>query len=312
MKKILLMGEPMAMFVADSVGELENVSHYTRMLAGAEVNVCIALKRLGFSPIYITKLGDDPMGHNIKNRLNEEGIGTENVTFDTRYLTGLQFKSKVTEGDPAVAYFRKGSAASHMSVRDIENIDMSEIDLVHLTGIPPALSKECREASFALLKKAKEHNIFVTFDPNLRPTLWENEPTMIDTINELAGYADIVLPGLSEGQLLTGKETIDDVANFYIEKGVKTVIIKEGATGAHIFEKNSHELVGGFKVDKIVDTVGAGDGFASGVISGLLDGLDIHEAVLRGNAIGAIQVSHKGDNEGLPNRQELATFIENN
>lgn len=66
----------------------------------------------------------------------------------------------------------------------------------------------------------------------------------------------------------------------------------------------------GFKVDKVVDTVGAGDGFAAGVITALMEGLPLKEAVRRGNAIGAIQVTSRGDNEGLPYPDQLKAFME--
>ena len=87
------------------------------------------------------------------------------------------------------------------------------------------------------------------------------------------------------------------------------MIIKDGSKGAVVSEAGNVFTVPGFKVEKVVDTVGAGDGFAVGVISGILEGLSIRDSVRRGNAIGAIQVTHRGDNEGLPTREELSGFL---
>ncbi|RHW39104.1 sugar kinase [Neobacillus notoginsengisoli] len=309
MSKVLLFGEPMAMFTAETEGPLEEVVLFRRSLAGAEVNVCTGLSRLGHNVSYVTKLGQDPMGHYIKNFLNREGIGTEFLTFDPIYKTATQLKSKVSEGDPDVAYYRKGSAFSHMSAADIDQIKLAGVDLVHVTGIPPALSLSCREATFRLIDRAKEHGVTITFDPNLRPSLWESEEVMVKVINELAAKADLILPGVSEGLILTGTDDPEKIADFYQNLGVKEVIVKLGSNGAYVRTESESFYQEGFKVEKVIDTVGAGDGFAVGVITGKLEGLPIQDTITRANAIGAIQVTFVSDNEGLPTREELDQFI---
>ncbi len=310
MSEVILFGEPMALFVADTVGPLEDVEHFTRSLAGAEVNVCIGLTRLEHKATYITRLGDDPLGKYVEKFLEKEGIGTEFITFDPVFRTGIQLKNKVVEGDPYAPYYRKGSAASHISAKEIDAIDFKGIKHVHITGIPPALSESCRQATYRLFERAKENNIFISFDPNLRPALWESKEIMIQTINDLASKADMVLPGTAEGLILMGSENPEEIADFYQNLGVKTIVIKLGGKGAYVRTENESYTVEGFKVEKVIDTVGAGDGFAVGVISGRLEGLSLKDCVRRGNAIGAIQIQHVSDNEGLPTREELEAFME--
>ncbi len=309
MSEVILFGEPMALFVADTVGPLEDVEHFTRSLAGAEVNVCIGLTRLGHKATYITRLGDEPLGRYVEKFLTKEGIGTEFITFDPVYRTGIQLKNKVVEGDPYAPYYRKGSAASHMSVKEIDAIDFEGIKHVHITGIPPALSESCRQATYRLFERAKENNVYISFDPNLRPALWESKEVMIQTINDLASRADMVLPGTAEGLILMGSDKPEEMADFYQRLGAKTVVIKLGGAGAYVRTEKESYTVEGFKVEKVIDTVGAGDGFAVGVISGRLEGLSLKDCVRRGNAIGAIQIQHISDNEGLPTREELEAFI---
>lgn len=309
MSEVILFGEPMAMLVAENEGLLEDVPLFSRSLAGAEVNVCIGLTRLGHKVSYITKLGDEPLGKYVRNFLQKEFIGTENITFDSIYKTGIMMKSKVSEGDPATAYYRKGSAFSHMRVEDIDKIDLEGVKIIHITGIPPALSISCREATYRLMERAKEKKIYITFDPNLRPALWESEEVMIKVINELASQSDIVLPGTAEGLILTGSDKPEKIADFYQSLGVKDVIVKLGGNGAYVREGNIEFIQPGFKVEKVVDTVGAGDGFAVGIISGKLEGLSIKDSVIRGNAIGAIQVTFVSDNEGLPTVKELEEYL---
>jgi 2-dehydro-3-deoxygluconokinase len=228
---------------------------------------------------------------------------------NTIYRTGIQLKSKVVNGDPEAPYFRKGSAASHISTDEIDEIDLEDIKHVHITGIPPALSKSCCEANYRLFERAKEKNIYISFDPNLRPALWESKEAMIRTINDLASKADMVLPGPAEGILLMGSEKPEEIADFYQSLGVKTVVVKMGGAGAYVRTEKEAYTVEGFKVENVIDTVGAGDGFAVGVISGRLEGLPLEDCVRRGNAIGAIQVQYVSDNEGLPTREELDAFI---
>jgi 2-dehydro-3-deoxygluconokinase len=119
----------------------------------------------------------------------------------------------------------------------------------------------------------------------------------------------MILPGVAEGLTLTGSADPEEIADFYLKLGVKVVIVKVGDKGAFVKTQGEAYTVPGFKVSKVVDTVGAGDGFAVGIISGLLEKLSLRDAVIRGNAIGSLQVMVPGDNEGLPHREELAKYL---
>jgi 2-dehydro-3-deoxygluconokinase len=124
-------------------------------------------------------------------------------------------------------------------------------------------------------------------------------------INALAVHADWVLPGLEEGRFLTGEETPEGIARFYLQRGVKLVAVKLGPEGAYYEGLGSSGYVQGFPVKEVVDTVGAGDGFAVGVVSALLEGRSVVDAVRRGAWIGARAVQVLGDTEGLPTRAQL-------
>ena len=132
---------------------------------------------------------------------------------------------------------------------------------------------------------------------------------MVEVLNDIASKCDLILPGIKEGAILTGKETKEEIADFYLNNGAKAVVIKNGASGAYLKTLEQEKIVPGFKIKEVVDTVGAGDGFATGVLSGLLDGTSYEEAVVRGNAIGARMVTSKEDNAILPTKEELKDFI---
>lgn len=309
MSKILTVGEPMTLWVAEQEGSLEEVNRFSRFVAGAEVNFSIGMVRLGHEVTYVTQLGDDPFGRQIGQFFKQNGIDTTYVLYSSQHFTGMQWKEKVKTGDPEVFSLRRNSAASHMDGETIKNLCWDGFAVAHLTGIPPALSSGCREMMYEMMDQARARGIQISYDPNLRPGLWPDKREMAEVINDLAGRADIVFPGIQEGQLLTGKDDVQDIADFYHAKGVKTVIIKLGAKGAYTSTTGRQFYTDGFKVEHVVDTVGAGDGFAVGVISGILEGLSLQEAVTRGTAIGALAVMSPGDNDGLPDRKGLAAFM---
>lgn len=307
--KIVLVGEPMGLFIAKEEGELHKVENFSAAVAGAEYNVAVGLSRLGHKAAYCTKLGMDPMAERILDGMVENRISQELVLRTEDSLTGFMMKGKTAEGDPKIAYFRKGSAASTISTHDIDNLDLFGCDFLHITGIFPAISKSALAAVKRLIARGKTLDMAISFDPNLRPQLWGSEQEMIKTLNGLAEYADTILPGVGEGKILTGSDVPEEIAEFYHNLGVKNVIVKLGAKGAYYSSAEEKGYVPAFKVKKIVDTVGAGDGFAAGVISALCEGLSLKEATERGNVIGAIQITHKGDNEGLPSKRKLAAVI---
>ncbi|MEC0090005.1 sugar kinase [Paenibacillus macquariensis] len=306
---VVTFGEPMAMFYANEPGPLHESNSFSKALAGAETNVATGLSRLGLNVGLVTKLGDDNFGRFIIDALNQEKIDTQSVAFTEDYSTGMLVKSKVLTGDPVVEYFRKNSAASKLDVSDFNEDYFSSARHMHMTSIPAALSKECHEFSIHAMKFMKKLGKKISFDPNLRPKLWADTASMVNTINDLATKCDWFLPGISEGKTLTGFEKPEDIASYYLERGISLVVVKLGAEGAYYKTADQEGYVHGFHVANVVDTVGAGDGFAVGVVSALLDGLSVEEATRRGNAIGALAVMSPGDSDGLPTREELDAFM---
>lgn len=304
---VITIGEAMAMFVATETGELSTVEHFMKRVAGAELNVATGLARLGLNVGWVSRVGNDSFGQFVLNTLQKEGIDAAGVTLDGRFATGFQLKSKVDNGtDPIVEYFRKGSAASHLSTDDYHSAYFSSARHLHLSGVAAALS----DSSYALLEHAaktlKAQGKTISFDPNLRPVLWKSEAEMVAKLNHLAFMADWVLPGLKEGMILTGEKTPEGIADFYLNRGVQAVVLKTGSDGAWFKTACGDKgAVAAVKVDNVVDTVGAGDGFAVGVISALLEGKKLYQAVERGNKIGSLAIQVQGDSEGLPTREQL-------
>ncbi len=313
MSAFLTVGEPIALFGSEEVDKsLKDARHFQKFLAGAEVNVAVGVSRLGHTTQYITCLGKDPFGAFIIDQLNENNIGTDYIEETEDYWTAFQLKDRVSTGDPNIFYFRKGSAAAHFNQAILDQIDFSDVKFAHLSGIFPAISKEALASFRYLVQLLKEHNIRTTFDPNLRPQLWESQEVMVETINELASHAEIILPGINEGEILMGSRDPEKIADFYLQNGeaTKTVIVKLGEEGAYVKQKDGTSFtVPGFSVPEVVDTVGAGDGFAAGLITALMEGQSLEEAVTRANAVGALAVQSPGDSDGYPTPAELENYL---
>lgn len=313
MPALITIGESMILMIAEQSGPVEFVTSFTRKLAGAESNVAIGLSRLGHQTGWISSIGDDPFGVYVRNSIRGEGVDTSLVTVSPIYRTGLMVKEQSDAGDPKIYYYRENSAASHMNTSMLVDNYFDNAKILHITGIFPMLSPECQETTFAAIALAKEKGLLISFDPNIRKQLWKGEASRCMLL-EIAQQADIILPGIQEAELLVGSLDWKEISAAFHSKGIRFIIMKDGAAGAYYSMKVADDEIisgyeKGFPVKRVVDTVGAGDGFAVGVLSGILEGLPLDKSVRRGNAIGSLAVMVKGDSDGYPTRKELDEYL---
>ena len=306
MQDVVTLGEAMVLLAAAEPGPLVQVKQFTKHTAGAETNVAVGLARLGYRVSWISRLGDDSMGHYLRASFEDEGVDCSHVDMVEGGKTGMMFKTlSVAGSDPTIEYHRKDSAASQLHLDDVDWPWFEQARHLHTTGIYPALNANTWGVTQTAVERMRANGKSVSFDPNLRPALWSSTDAMRTSINALAAKADWVFPGLQEGQLLTGKETPAGIATFYRAQGAQCVVVKLGDAGAYYDSDSGVGMVPAFPVSQIVDTVGAGDAFAVGVISGLLEKLPLQKAVERAAWMGARATQVRGDCEGLPSREEL-------
>ena len=301
-------GEAMMMLVADRPGPMELAETFHKRTAGAETNAAIGLARLGLKVGWASRLGADAMARYLLASMQAEGIDCSKVVCDPTQRTGFLFKGQVTDGsDPPVEYHRKGSAASLMGPADVDEAWLRSARHLHATGVFAAISDTSLQAARKTMEVMRAAGRSISFDPNLRPSLWATPAHMRTSINALAALADWVLPGIEEGRLLTGQSTPADVAAWYLDRGAQAVVVKLGADGAYFRTADGAQgTVPGVHVPVVVDTVGAGDAFAVGIISARLEGLGWPQALKRANWIASLALQVIGDMEGLPTRRELA------
>lgn len=154
MDKVLLIGEPMELLLAEEEGALSDVTHFRASVSGAEMNVAVGLARLGLCPRFMTRLGSDPRAVRIRRFMNENGIADDLIITDPAHLTGAMMKNKTEPGKHEIYYFRQDSAASFLCEADVDALDLSDIIAVHFTGIFPSISDSAAAAARQLVKRS--------------------------------------------------------------------------------------------------------------------------------------------------------------
>lgn len=298
----------MVLFAPDSSGPLRYVQNFNKSIAGAESNVAIALAKLGHQVGWFSKLGDDEFGRYIQTTIRGEGVDVSRAIVEPLKSTGILFKERFMHSNPNVYYYRTDSAASDLKPEELDETYIKAAKILHITGITPALSKGCRETVFKAIEIAKANNVLISFDPNIRLKLWTKEEA-IPILLEIAKQADIIFPGIDEGEMLLGLTRPEEIAKGFMNMGCSIVAVKLGKEGCFVADKTKGLYIDSYKLENPQDTVGAGDGFAAGFLSGMLRKLDFKECGEYANGVGAMAVLVKGDMEGYPSFEQLMAFI---
>lgn len=305
---VVTLGETMVLFAAVEMGPLRFANTFEKHLAGSEANVAIGLARLGHLAGWISRVGDDEFGQYLLYTLRGEGVDISRVGIDPEAPTGVVFKEKREVGARKIMYYRKGSAASRLEPEQLDGDYIGAARILHLSGITPALSESAAATVHRAIDIARERGVTVSFDPNVRLRLWDRE-TCRRVLRQIVPKVDICLPGDEEAEILTGESDPVRAAQQLRDLGAGTVVVKVGVEGSVAVSENGLERVpAAMRLDRVVDPVGAGDGFAAGFLSGRLRGFSLAESMRLGNIVGAFAMTVVGDIEGLPTWREVQEF----
>ena len=305
---VLTFGEALVGY-ASVEGDLRTATHFTRFPGGADLNVAVGLTRLGVRTTWASVLGNDAHGDYLADAVGQ--LGMTPLVRRADGPTALMFKAGGADGDPEVLQVRHASAfarhAEELLTSDVLALD--GVQHVHLTGIVLGISPAARAAALTLLDAAVNAGLSVSFDPNLRLNLWHDQDEMRGMINTVAARATVLMPGLVEGRLLTGASEPDDVAQFYLSRGVQEVVIKLGAAGARGWTADGGTARSRLFPVSPIDTVGAGDGFAAGYLAAFLGGGSLQARLDQGAAVGALVTTRRGDLSAMPRRPEVNALL---
>jgi 2-dehydro-3-deoxygluconokinase/2-dehydro-3-deoxygalactonokinase len=304
------MGEVMVELNAVTRGPLRHVVLFEKHAGGAEGNVAIGVRRLGVSSGIITRVGSDEFGQFLLNTLRGEGVDTEHVAVDEETPTAIFFiqRDYPIPKRSEVFYYRKNSAGSRLSRRDVDSEYIAMAKVLHITGITPALSETAREATLFAMTTAKQHGVTISLDTNVRLKLW-SEQIARDTLRPLCKMADIVFTSGPDSKIILGVQDQNEIAETLHKEGVHTVVVKLGQKGAFASSGGQTTQVPMIKTS-VEDPTGAGDSFAATFLATRLKGWKLEESMRAASAAAALVVMVRGDYENIPNLEALQTFLD--
>jgi 2-dehydro-3-deoxygluconokinase len=303
---LVTLGELLGQVRSTTDGPLRPGAPASLSVCGAEATVAIGVRRLGLPATYIGRTGDDAFGHMGLQVLRGEDVDTSGFRLDPAAPTGLLLRGRRSADLTLVEYLRAGSAGSRLCPDDVEPRLVTSAQLLHVTGITPALSDTAAAAVHHACDLAQRAGVPISFDVNYRARLWTEAAARVALL-PLAARADVVFGGRRELALLVDAAPDTPPERLLAEVcalGPSDVVVGLGADGAAGLCDGAFAAVPAHRVTA-VDVVGAGDAFVAGYLSARLDGLGQRDRLRMGSTLGAFAVSTVGDWEGLPRRAEL-------
>lgn len=304
MKDVITIGDAMITFNPASTGPMRFVQSFERKVGGAELNFAIGIARLGLHTGWISRLGNDEFGKYIYNFVRGEGIDVSEVKLVDGYPTSLNFKEIMEDGDGSTYYYRSNSPTLTLSNESITESYFEKAKLLHITGVFPAIDEKNIEIIHTAISEAKKQNLLISFDPNIRLKLWTKERAR-EVLRQFLPHVDIFLAGLEEAELLLGTNDPKEIIEECKKLGISYIAIKLGDKGSIGYANEEYIEAPPIPPKKIVDTVGAGDGFDAGFVYGVLNNWPLKKILNFANTIGSMVISVKGDNEGLPYLEDV-------
>ncbi|WP_084243783.1 sugar kinase [Planomicrobium okeanokoites] len=305
--KIFTLGDALITFNPSETGPLRYVPSFTRKVGGAELNFAIGCARLGMDTKWVSRLGGDEFGRVIYNFARGEGIDMSDVEFVDNYPTSLNFKEIRQDGSGKTFYYRYQSPILTLAPEDITDKMFDEVNLIHLTGVFLAIDPKNLAIAKKVLEIARKKDIMVSFDPNIRLKLWTLEQAKAAYM-EILPSVNILLTGLDEIEQINGDASDQALEGFAERFNISQLVIKDGGNGSRLYQQGTWYSKSAFNV-KVIDTVGAGDGFDAGFIYAVLHGYSPEDALEFANGSGALVTTVSGDNEGLPYLQEVLAMV---
>lgn len=309
MTDVCTFGEAMIRLSVRPGETLETASSFQVHVAGAEANVASTLARMGRSVSFMSALPDGPLGRRVVSELQATGVDCSGVVIVPGARMGTYYVELRAEPLPArVIYDRAGSAAARFTLDhvDWDVFDMAEI--VHLSGITPAISESCLEVTVEMSRRARASGKLVSIDVNYRSKLWTTEQAS-QTLSELMSEADVVLCTQEDCRDLFGisAEPADAAAELSVTFGVPRTVVTSGRAGSWWHQDGSQSgHVPAIEVD-VVDRIGAGDAFMAGVLDGVIEG-DLEVGVRRGTALASLALATRGDRP-VATREEIDQLL---
>lgn len=317
---VVAFGENLIDFVP-AKDQSEDKLTFSGFPGGAPANVLACVARLGGKTSFITKVGNDVFGRFLLKTFHQYAIDTSHVILSNEYPTTLAFVALDEAGDREFSFYRNQTADVMVNRSEVDIEVLKNTRVFHF-GSLSLTSSVARDTTFYLLELAKKANVCISYDPNLRESLWGSLEEAKEQMLQGMRWADIVKVSEEEIKFLTGQEDIKEGAKALSrEYGLTLLVVTLGKNGCLWYANGEFENAEGFSVNA-VDTVGAGDAFFGSVLSGLLKydfnqlermkASDFYDVMRFANAVAAVSTTRHGGISSLPQRNEVLEFLSNN
>lgn len=312
---VTAMGELLIDFAMNGQSEQGN-NLFEACPGGAPCNVLAMLNKLGRKTAFIGKVGDDQFGRLLKDTISGVGINADGLCMDKEIPTTLAFVHTFPDGDREFSFYRKPGADMMISEDEV-NYDIIRSSKVFHFGTLSMTGEPAKTATKKALETAKEAGCLITFDPNLRPPLWNTLDEAKEQMEYGFRYCDLLKISDNEIQFVSGMEDYDDGIRYLQEKyNIPLIFLTMGKDGSRAYYKDLRVECAGFTV-KAIETTGAGDTFCGCSIHGVLKyGLEnlteesLKDILNYANAGAALITLKKGAIRSMPETADIEKMLE--
>lgn len=318
MKKydVVALGELLIDFTQNGISEQGNPL-FEANPGGAPCNVLAMVSKLGHKTAFVGKVGKDSFGKQLKDTLEEVGIDATNLTMDEEVHTTLALVHTFADGDRDFAFYRNPGADMMLTEKEIPEELIQNSKIFHF-GTLSMTHEGVRAATKKALDIAKKEGCVISFDPNLRPPLWDSLDSAKEQVLYGLQFCDILKISDNEIQWLTGKEDYTDGVNWILDRfQIPLILVSMGREGSRAYYKGNMVEAKPFLQKNTIETTGAGDTFGGCVLHYILQhGLEdlsednLTEMLRFANAAAALITTRKGALRVMPSREEVNRVLE--
>lgn len=288
---------------------IEDTDRFVKDMGGSSANIAAGIVKLGGQAALVTSVSDDAVGRSCQTMLREKyGVDDTYVkTVGGEARNSLALYESRVEGHQSVIY-RNGAADFEMTVADVEAVDYARFGALVTAGTVFA-AEPSRTAAFTAFALARKAGLPIIFDVDYRPYSWPSPEVAADVLSRAGALSDVIVGNDEEfGFMAGGIEKGLDKARALAATTASIVVYKMGEHGAVTITKDGEMRTGVYNVTALKPT-GAGDSFMAGLLTGIADGLELRDAVLRGSACAAIVVGKPGCAPAMPYPADLQAFL---
>ena len=316
MPDVVTLGELLVDFVPTVSGVgLIDAPAFKKAAGGAPANVAAGLARLGISAGFMGKVGDDAFGHFLARTLEDAGVDSSRLRFCNTARTALAFVSLRSDGEREFMFYRHPSADMLYAPEDVDDEYIRCAKVLHY-GSVSLIGEPSRGATLGAVETAKRASLTISYDPNLRLSLWPDAAKAKEGIMLGWPLAEVIKVSEEELAFLSGTDDLDTAVQELWHADLRLLVITRGKSGCRYVTPRYSGEVPGFRV-KAVDSTGAGDGFVAGLLKGLIrhPSADQNETQLAAicryaNAVGALTTTERGAIPALPDAATVESLLQ--